>query len=81
MSISDNVISGRRTSDLLIIRETEYDVDNNIIYDGRALRGTALSQAGWVIEKSTYTGLNLTRVRVSKIGVKWTERATTVTYS
>ena len=41
----------------------DYDGSNNLLYKGRALPGSASSDAAWAIQKYTYTGGNLTLIQ------------------
>lgn len=55
----------------------DYDASNNLIYAGKAPNGSATTWPGWVIQKLSYTGANLTRVQVlagswdGRVGLAW----------
>ncbi len=43
----------------------DYDGSNNLIYQGWAAPGTALSDAAWAIQKNTFTAGNLTLTQLA----------------
>lgn len=57
----------------------DYDGDNNAIYIGVAPRGVLASEAGWIIEKLTYTDGNMTLSQTSLNNQIWNNR-TSLTY-
>lgn len=83
-NVYDAISASLRTSDggQSFQKLIDYDVrtDDNPIYIGYGVRGLATSTDGWLINKITYDVSNRPTSIQSGIG-KWTERATTVTYS
>lgn len=61
------------------ILQLEYSGDN-VIYEGKAMVGTATSASGWMIRKYTYDGDNVTQRNWAPFNSIWDNRAS-LTYS
>ncbi len=81
--VYDDISGALRTTSggsSVLIREIEYDANNNPIYLGLAEPGTATNDAGWLIYKFFYDANgNCTSVRVaegeSELNKVWDDRA------
>ena len=67
-------------ADSVLISNFEYDVDNNLIFLGRAEAGTAESDSRWQIRQFTYDGSNnLIKTRLANgegnFSFVWNDRA------
>jgi hypothetical protein len=61
------------------VKRFDYDGNGNVIYAGMAAPGTATSDAGWAIQRYTYTGSNVTLLQwaggTNRLGAIWDNRA------
>lgn len=75
----DSASESVRTIESALISSIEFNVDNNPVYVGYAVPGSATSAAVWQIRKFTYVGTNPTAIRFAGgsrlFNAVWDDRA------